>query len=174
VAEPYIGQILIAGFNFAPINYAFCNGQLMAISQNQALFAIIGTTYGGDGVTTMALPNIQNRTVVNWGQGPTLSNYQLGEVVGTDQVSLLTTQMPMHNHFVSAAPASDQELAPTAGGWLGASGGPGKIYSTAAPNTTMAPSVLQMSGSSIPHDNDQPFTGMNYVVALFGIFPSRN
>ncbi|HWD25917.1 MAG TPA: tail fiber protein [Rhizomicrobium sp.] len=175
MAEPYIGQIIMAGFNFAPINYAFCQGQLQAISQNEALFSILGTTYGGDGVTTFALPNLQNRSMTNWGQGPGLSNYDIGQVNGSDSVTLTTQQMPMHNHTISAAPASDQELSPTTNGWLGTTAGPGKIYSTlAAPDQIMASSVIQPAGGSQPHENQQPFLCVNFCIALFGIFPSRN
>jgi microcystin-dependent protein len=174
VTQPYIGQIQQFGFNFAPRNWAFCNGATIAISQNEALFSILGTTYGGNGTTTFGLPNTQDRSVMNWGQGTGLTNYTLGEVAGADSVTLTTAEMPTHNHTLYATGGSAAELTPTQNGWFGIIALPGKLFSTAAVNTQMSPNQLMKSGGSQPHENDQPYIGTNFCVALFGIFPSRN
>jgi microcystin-dependent protein len=175
MTQPYIAQIMMGGFNFAPINYAFCQGQIMAISQNTALFSLIGTTYGGNGSTTFGLPNLQTSTVMGFGQGPGLSNYALGQVSGAANVTLTLNELPAHTHFVSAIGGTDNEVTPTNNGWLGAVAGPGKIFSTVTPpDQVMAPSVLSSSGGSQPHNNEQPYLGTNFCIALFGIFPTRN
>jgi microcystin-dependent protein len=175
VSEPYIAQIQIFGFSFAPINYAYCNGQILPISQNNALFAIIGTTYGGDGVTTYGLPNIQERGVVNIGQAPGLSNYDLGERTGTPNVTLNTAQIPMHNHLMNTTAGSTQDLGPTQGGWFGNNATVGRMFSN---NTTydqqFNQNMISISGGSQPHINEQPYLVMNYCIALYGIFPTQN
>ena len=174
MTQPYIAQIMMGGFNFAPINYAFCLGQILPISQNTALFSIIGTTYGGNGSTTYGLPDLSTRAIVEFGQGPGLSNYAYGQMSGTANVTLTLNEIPSHTHFVSVYGSTDQETAPTNNGWFGASGGPGKIYSSVGPDQVMAQSVLQPTGGSQPHNNEQPYLGTNFCIALYGIFPSRN
>lgn len=174
MAEPFIAQIVIAGFNFAPINYAFCNGQLQAISQNEALFSLVGTTYGGDGITTFALPNLQERAVMNIGQGPGTSNYDLGEVSGMTDVTLSEAQIPQHNHLVVGYPGTAYSATPQANGWIGDQSTGGRLFSTQTPDQTFAPTMLVNSGSSLPHENAQPFLVMNFCIALYGIYPSRN
>ena len=175
MAEPYIAQILIVGFNFAPRDYAFCNGQLMAISQNEALFAIVGTTYGGDGVTTFALPNFQERGFVNIGQGPGLSNYDLGEQTGTPNVTLSLGQIPQHNHLIVCSPGTAYSPDPINNGWVGDASKGGRMFSGAATvDQAMSATALLSAGGSLPHANEQPYLVLNYVIALFGIFPSRN
>lgn len=174
MSEPYIGQVMIFGFNFAPIDYAFCAGQLQSISQNQALFAIIGTTYGGNGTTNFALPNIQERAVMNIGTGAGLSTYDLGEQSGVANVTVTQGQMPQHNHQASGTAGSSEDLGPTASGWLGQQSKGAVMFSNASADTTMSPNFLSISGGSQPHPNEQPYLAMNYCIALFGIFPSRN
>lgn len=174
MAQPYVGQIAIFGFTFAPINYAFCNGQLQAISQNEALFAILGTTYGGDGITTFALPNIQERGILNIGQGPGLTNRDLGEQDGVSTVTLTTNQIPQHTHQQYGGTGGTQAGVPTTQAWFGASG-PGMAYTDTFTNTvTMEPRIYGSTGGSQPHENMQPYLVLNFCIALFGIFPSRN
>ena len=174
MTQPFIGQIMIFGFNFAPRNYAFCNGQLQSIAQNTALFSILGTTYGGDGQTTFALPNIQERGVMNWGQGPGLTNRDLGEVDGVTSVTLTSNEMPMHTHVLYGATGGTPSGVPTTDAYFGASG-PGQAYTDVLTNpVTMEPRTVSTAGGSQAHDNMQPFLVMNFCIALFGIFPSRN
>lgn len=174
MTQPFIGQIMIFGFTFAPRNYAFCNGQLQSISQNTALFSILGTTYGGDGIQTFALPNIQERGVMNWGQGPGLTNRVIGEVDGVANVTLNTTQIPQHTHVLYGATGGTPSGVPTTQAYFGASG-PGQAYSDVLTNpVAMEPRTVTSTGGSQPHDNMQPYLVLNFCVALFGIFPSRN
>ena len=175
MAEPYVAQILVVGFNFAPYNYAFCNGQLQSIAQNSALFSIVGTTYGGDGIQTFGLPNLQGRSIMNWGNGAGLSSYDRGETSGTTAVTLTQAQMPMHNHTVSAYLGTPDDQGPTANGWLGDRSNPEKLFSdTTAPDSVLAAPFVHPVGGSIPHENQQPFLTLNFVIALYGIYPSRN
>lgn len=179
--DVYIGMIGLFAFNFAPKSWAICNGQLMSIAQNSALFSLIGTTYGGDGVTTFALPDLRGRVPNGQGQGPGLSDYAMGQASGTEQVTLLGMQMPAHNHLmeVSRSPATVSD--PT-GGVLAASNGtvdnlgePVTVHSYApAPNAVANAQAITMSGGNQPHPNMQPYVTMNYCIALYGIFPSRN
>jgi microcystin-dependent protein len=163
-SQPYVGEIFLVPYNFAPAGFAFCQGQLMAISQNNALFALIGTTYGGDGQTTFALPDLRSRIVIGTGQGPNLSSYVLGQSVGSETVTLQTSQIPQHDHAVPISTAARTTSSPVnavpAGG--GAYGSP------------VDTSMQDSAGGGQPHDNVQPFTTLNYVISLFGIFPSRN
>ena len=174
MTQPFIGQIMIFGFTFAPRNYAFCNGQLESIAQNTALFSILGTTYGGDGINTFALPNIQERGVMNWGQGPGLSNRSLGETDGVTSVTLTTNQIPQHTHALFGATGGTPAGVPTNQAYFGASG-PGQAYTDVLTNpVAMEPRTISTAGGGQPHDNMQPFLVMNFCIALFGIFPSRN
>ncbi len=171
MSEPFIAEVRIFSGNFAPRNWAFCNGQLLPINQNQALFSLLGTTYGGDGQTTFALPNLQGRMPMHAGQGPGLSNRQLGEVGGTASVTLTAAQMPQHSHVLRAAAAADTG-APGSAVALAAPAS-AKIYAAASNLVTMG-AALGNAGSGQPHENRQPFLGVNFIIALFGIFPSRN
>lgn len=178
--EPFIGQICLFGFNFAPRGWALCNGQLLPIAQNTALFSLLGTTYGGDGSSTFALPNLQSRVVVGQGQGPGLSSYSMGQTGGAESVTLLSTQMPSHNHQLNASNSTGATNTPT-NNVLAASYGALEdgtqvtvnTYSGSA-NTTLSPSSIGAAGGNQPHENRQPFLTMNYCIALQGIFPSRN
>ena len=165
MSQPYIGQLLLAAFNFAPRNYALCNGQSMAISQNQALFALLGTTYGGNGQTTFALPNLQGRTPV--GVGNSIVN---GQIAGEESHTLLSTEVPTHTHTLMAGTGANS---PKPVGSILASGG-ASFYTGAASLTAMDLATLASQGGSQSHENRQPFLVMNWCIALTGIFPSRN
>lgn len=177
MSEPYVGQIQAFGFNFAPRGWALCNGQLMSIAQNSALFALLGTTYGGDGITTFALPDLRGRAATHWGHGPGLSDYEIGEVYGQQTHTLITTEMPAHNHILTAnAGTSDASDAPE-GRVLcqahdSATGAGINIYSSSA-NTTMNPMAITISGGSQPHNIQGPRLTISFCIALEGIFPSR-
>lgn len=170
-SEPYLGEIIAVPYNFAPRGWAFCQGQLLSIAQNQALFALLGTTYGGNGVNTFALPDLRGRSALSSGQGPGLSNYTLGQNGGEESVTLLVSQMPAHNHTVQASTAIGNQASPAGNAW--AAQGRAPIYSATA-NTTMSPGSTSLAGGSQPHDNRSPYLTLNYVIALQGIFPSRN
>jgi len=170
--EPFIAQIMMFGGNFAPRGWAFCHGQLLPISQNTALFSLIGTTYGGDGRTTFGLPDLRGRAAVGMGNGNGLSNISWGQRGGAEAHTLNVNEMPNHNHggAISVSNAAADDDAPSAVTSLGAS----EIYHEGAPNTTLAQGSIsaQGGGQSFPIRN--PFLGMNYVIALQGIFPSRS
>jgi microcystin-dependent protein len=172
MSEPFVGEIRMFGFGFAPQGWALCNGQLLPISQNTALFSLLGTTYGGDGRTTFALPNMQSRVPVCQGQGPGLSSYVEGQAGGAETVTLAAAQMPGHTHPVkasSSAAGSDQP------GGRALARSASHIY-TAEPDTStvMNADMLGGAGGSQPHGNIQPYLAVNFCIALTGIFPPRN
>lgn len=177
MSEPFIGEIRSFGFNFAPIGWAQCNGQILSIAQNSALFAILGTSFGGNGQSTFGLPNLQGSSPMHWGTGPGL-NTVLGEPLGTPTVTLLTTQIPQHAHTISAAsvpPNSTPEQSPNpkTNSFLGQTNS-GVVYQQpGTPNTPFAPAAMTATGGSQPHDNMQPFLTINFCISLEGIFPSR-
>ncbi len=172
MSDPFLGEIKLCGFNFPPKNWAFCNGQLLPINQNQALFSLLGTTYGGDGRTTFALPNLQARLPMHQGGGPGLSRRNIGDIVGEQNHTLLATEMPAHSHQVNASTVAADDPAP--GGKIWASGGSvDKLFGSPA-NTTMNSAAVATAGQSQPHNNLQPYLVVNFVIALVGIFPSRN
>lgn len=174
MSEPFIGQIMMAGFNFAPRNWALCNGQLMSIAQNTALFSLLGCTYGGDCRTTFALPNLQGRATVHQGQGPGLSTYTLGESAGEQNVTLISTEMPMHTHAVNCISSAGDQPSPIGNLWSGEAGGVTLTYNSQTPNVTMNVMAIGLAGGSQSHQNQQPFLGITFVICLYGIFPSRN
>jgi microcystin-dependent protein len=180
MSDPFLGEIRMVGFNFNPLGWAFCQGQLMSISQNSALFALLGTTFGGNGQTNFALPDFRARTPVGMGAGPGLSTIVQGEQSGQENVTLLTNQMPMHTHPVQlAGTATDSVNAPTdANNVLGASGaGPGSatIWSTTLTNPiAMSPTQVGIAGGSQAVPIRNPYLGTNFIIALQGIFPSRS
>lgn len=169
MSDPFLGEIRIFGFNFAPRGWAFCNGQLLSISQNAALFSLLGTTYGGDGQTTFALPNLQSRVPIHFGQGPGLSNYTLGESAGTETVTLTQNQIAAHSHLVNASNGDPSTTRPANG--LPSGGG---AYAASSDGSTMSPGMVANAGGSQPHTNIQPYLVLNFCIALQGIFPSRN
>jgi microcystin-dependent protein len=175
MSEPFIAEIRIFAGNFAPRSWAFCDGQLLPVSQNTALFSLIGTTYGGDGRTTTALPDLQGRAPMHPGRGPGLTAKRLGQRGGVETVTLTEAQMPNHNHTMMANgfPASFQ--IPQSNRTLARSNG-GNAYqsNTSANLTAMSDRVLQSTGGSQAHNNMQPFMAINYIIALQGLYPSRS
>jgi microcystin-dependent protein len=180
MSQPFIGEIRAFGFQFAPQNWAFCNGQLLAISQFDTLFAVIGTTYGGDGSTTFAVPNLQGQVPMHWGNGPGGFNTGIGQVQGTTSVTLTVAQTPQHTHTISAAflPAGgvvERTAAPNSNSYVSDSS-PDTVYKDTSPtfDSQFAANILSPVGGSQPHDNMQPYLAVNFCISLFGIFPSRN
>lgn len=177
MADPFIGEIRMFGGNFAPSGWALCNGQLLSISQNSALFSILGTSFGGNGQTTFGLPDLRGRVPINQGQGLGLSSYDIGQQGGSEQVTLLQTQMPAHNHIVNAT--SDNATASAASANLLATPSAGRgqnapqIYGTGTA-VTMGPTMIAPSGGSQPHENIQPYLCVTFIIALQGIYPSRS
>jgi microcystin-dependent protein len=186
--DNYIGEIRLFAGTFAPNGWAFCNGALQSISTNEALFALIGTTYGGDGVTTFALPNIGVRIGLNQGQLAGGQNYTMGEAAGVQNVTLTTSQIPMHTHNVMATVSAATTGVPT-GNLLAATNGNNsvitppypdvKLYTTlplpsgpTSPNVTLDNNALSLTGGSLPHDNMMPYVCINFIIGLYGIFPS--
>lgn len=172
--DPFIAEIRILPCNFAPKGWAFCNGQLLSISQNTALFSLLGTTYGGDGRSTFALPNLQGRAPMHPGQGPGLSLHDLGEQGGTETVSLLEAEIPSHSHTMRANNGDGFFPTPT----NNVSSGPGADrdlfwYKGGTPNSTMKADALGISGGSLPHNNMMPYLTINFCIALQGVYPPR-
>jgi microcystin-dependent protein len=171
--EPFLGEIDLVAFNFPPKGFALCNGQLIPINQNQALFALLGTTYGGNGQTTFALPDLRGRRAIGFGQGSGLSNYTQGQTGGEESVSLTVGQLPAHTHTAEASSAPGTSPGPNANFW--ASQSQVFLYSNAPGGfTNMNPETIRSAGSSQPHDNMPPYLVLNYIIALQGIFPSQN
>jgi microcystin-dependent protein len=180
MSQPFLGQLAMFAGNFAPLGWAICNGQTLAISENPALFQLLGTIYGGDGVNTFNLPDLRSRVPVHQGQGPGLSSYVIGQLAGTETVTLLTQQLPSHAHPLMAGAAADSStpantLLATEGG---ADAGAVSIYApfdaTPANMTTLLPTSVTIQGGSQPHENLQPFLAINFIIALQGIFPTQN
>jgi len=165
MSEPFLGEIRCFAFNFAPLGWAMCNGDTMSIAQNTALFSLLGTTYGGNGQSTFALPDLRGRVGMHLGQGPGLTNRNEGESAGEEIHTLLTTEIPAHTHGIAAAAAQ------TTNRPAGAVAARGGVYASAGDGTQMQPTG--QSGGSQPHNNLQPYLVLNYCIALQGIFPSR-
>lgn len=199
MSEPFLGEIIMFAGNFAPRGWALCNGQLLSVSQNSALFAILGTTYGGNGQTTFGLPNLQGRVPVHAGQSPGTSLYALGEASGTENVTLTINQLPAHNHTVALSGTGNVSVALGASSANGDTSTPGpttvpakvasglnalNAYSTTAPDTTLLPvnttTTVNVSGNTgfvgnnLPVPIVQPYVVVNFIIATEGIFPSRN
>ena len=173
MGSPYIGEIRMFAGSFAPAGWAMCDGRPMAISQNDTLFILIGTTYGGDGQNTFDLPNLNGRVPVHQGQGPSISqNYQMGEAAGVEQVTLSTQQIPQHNHSVIAS--TDSALATNPSSNILASSITTKLYTEDNATVAMNTQSLSPVGGSQPHENMQPFLVITFIIALFGIFPQQN
>jgi microcystin-dependent protein len=171
VADPFVAEIRIFPFNFAPKGWAFCNGQLLPISQNTALFSLLGTTYGGNGQSTFALPNLQGNAPMHPGQGPGLSLHDLGETSGSETVTLLETEIPAHRHAVNASQADAIERVPV-GQQLATGIGVGMYRAPGSP-VSLNPNALAPTGGSQPHNNMQPYLTLNFCIALQGVFPPR-
>lgn len=169
MSTPYIGEIRVFGGNFAPLGWAFCDGRLLAIAENEVLFTLIGTTYGGDGINTFALPDLRSRVPLHVGQGNGLSPRTLGEMGGTEAVTLQTAQLAKHNHIARADGSGGTQAGPQNATW--ATSGLNQ-FSSNLPNTTMNPAAIGNSGGNQPHENMLPFLALNFIIALEGIFPS--
>lgn len=167
--NPYIGEILLVPYNFAPVGWALCQGQLLSISGNTALFSLLGTLYGGDGVSNFALPDLQGRSPIGFGQGPGLQNYVQGQRGGEETVTLTLSQIPSHSHPAMGSAKSATTVSPANTVW--ATETRLNIYSSGG-GTSMAPSGS--SGGNQPHDNMSPYLTLNYIIALRGIFPPRS
>jgi microcystin-dependent protein len=163
----------VCSAEIAPRGWALCDGQLLPISQNTALFSILGTTYGGDGRTTFALPDLRGRVPVHQGQGPGLSSYDLGQSAGSENVTLSTSQMPSHNHLVNVDTGDNGTTSHPNNQYLASSGGV-SIYNSVTDSSTLNPGTVQAAGGSQPHSNLQPYLCIDFIIALEGIYPSRN
>jgi microcystin-dependent protein len=166
MSNPYIGEIRMFGGNFAPLGWAFCNGQVLPISENDALFTLIGTTYGGDGTSTFALPNLQSRVPVHMGNG-----FTLAQTGGEEQVTLTVNQIPAHTHVPQANSGTGTQTSPAGNVWASSSNLP---YSTNASNASMDPGAIGLAGGNLPHDNMVPFLAIDFIISLFGIYPSQS
>ncbi|HEX4409637.1 MAG TPA: tail fiber protein [Xanthobacteraceae bacterium] len=174
MSNQFVGEIRSFGFNFAPIDWMQCNGQLLPISQYAALFSILGTSFGGNGTTNFGLPNLQGYVPMGWGTSVTGSQWVLGQVDGMPQVSLSLSQMPMHNHRVQAGEAGTKTATPATNTWLGVSGPANAYVTSGQAATALAASAISNAGSGLPHDNMQPYLTINFCVAITGVFPTRN
>lgn len=188
MADPYIGEIRTFGFNFTPNGWFPCNGQLLPISQYNALFALLGTTYGGDGRVTFGLPQLQGAAMMGWGDGPGLTPRQLGEDLGSNNVTLLTTEIPSHTHALNghnsnANPPVNMTAAPTVTSQIARpvtfkSGGTAEVTASYSNidqvNTQMAPQTIGVTGQNVPHENQQPYLTLNYCICAEGIFPPHS
>jgi microcystin-dependent protein len=185
MSDQFVAEIRLFACNFPPKGWAFCAGQLLPISQNTALFSLLGTQYGGDGKSTFALPNLQGAVPIGQGNGPGLSQRFIGETGGEPSVTLLTTEMPLHTHNVVAstttgtatASSGNQLAVPTAGGSSKLGGGNTVSFYSANTNNAkmqLSPTAIGVAGGGQPHNNMMPFLGLNFCIALQGIFPARN
>jgi microcystin-dependent protein len=171
MSEPFIAEIRILPFNFAPRGWADCNGQLLSIAQNTALFSLLGTTYGGNGQTIFGLPDLRDRVPLGMGQGPGLSQYDQGQISGTSTVSLLQSQMPGHNHGFGSFSDSGESSDPANAVPARAAGE--TVYVNAVPNTPLT-TTISLAGGSQPHNNMMPYLALRFCIALQGVFPARN
>ncbi len=171
MADPFVAEIRIFPFNFAPRGWAWCDGQLMPLSQNTALFSLLGTTYGGNGKSNFALPDLQGRTAMHPGQGPGLSLHDLGETGGSETVTLLQSEMPAHNHTLRASvqDATDR----TVSGQMPATGIGVGLYAPPPGNATLNPAAVTPAGGDLPHNNMMPYLSFYFCIALQGVFPPR-
>jgi len=173
MAEPFLGQIALVGFNFAPQGWALCDGQLLSIAQFAALFNLIGTTYGGDGQSTFALPDLRSRIPVHQGQGSGTSNYVMGQTGGSEQVTLTSAQVTSHTHQARCFTGGSNSQSPVNGVWAQASADTPYVSSQVGA-ANMAPGAIGAAGGGQPHPNLMAYQAINYIIALEGIFPSQN
>ena len=173
MADPFVAEARIFPFNFAPKGWAFCDGQLLPLSQNTALFSLLGTTYGGDGRSTFALPNMQGNAPMHPGQGPGLSLHDLGETGGSASVTLLASEIPSHSHGMIAATSTATKSVPSGNSLSRASGATPYVAPAGAPIVQMSDMSLAPSGGDQPHNNMQPYLTLSFCIALQGVFPPR-
>jgi microcystin-dependent protein len=172
MSEPFLGEIRMFAGNFAPRGWALCQGQLLPISQNTALFSLLGTYYGGNGQSTFALPDLRGRAPIHQGQGPSLTLRNLGEQVGTESVTLIYNEMPAHTHIVMGVAAPGNSVSP-AGGYPAVSTTRDRVYSTSAPDANPT-NQLPPAGGGQPHNNLMPYLTVNFIIAMEGVFPARS
>lgn len=174
MSDPFVAEIRMFAGNFAPTGWAMCNGQLLPISQNTALFSLLGTFYGGDGKSTFALPNLEGSTPIGQGQGPGLSEYFIGQQSGSDFITLLQSEIQIHNHFVQGNFNAGDVFTPSPTGAL-TNSDPGNAYVSGNPSLVqMAPQAISIAGGSLPHNNMMPFLTVVFIIALQGVFPPRS
>jgi len=173
MADPFLGEVRMFAGNFAPVGWEFCNGQLVSIAENDALFSLLGTTFGGDGVTTFGLPDLRGRTPIHQGQGSGLTNRVLGQMVGAETVALSQAQLPAHYHAVHAISAAGTAADPTNAAWAASTTAENQ-YSQGLPNVAMSASSTTPAGSGQPHENMAPFQAVSFIIALQGIYPPQN
>lgn len=166
MSQPFVGEIRMFAGNFAPVGWAFCNGALIPISENETLFNLIGTTYGGDGQNTFALPNLQSRVPIHVGPG-----FALGQAAGTESVTLTVSQIPAHSHVPQGSSATGDQTSPAGAVWANSTS---NLFVPAPPAIGMDPAAIGSAGGSQPHDNMIPFLVINFIISLFGIFPSQS
>src|SRR4030095_11000054 len=171
MSDPFVAEIRIFPFNFAPKGWAFCDGQILPISQNTALFSLLGTTYGGNGQSTFALPDLQGSTPMHPGQAQGGSLYDLGQQGGSEFVTLIESEMPSHGHTANPKTSLGNQATPAAFSWAGSQ--VAKQFVTTAPNKQMSPFTIGIAGGSLPHNNMQPYLTLNFCIALQGVFPPR-
>jgi microcystin-dependent protein len=169
MTDQFLGEIRMFGGNFAPQGWAFCNGQEIPINQNTALFSLLGTQFGGDGITKYKLPNLQGLSPMNQGNGPGLSPRDMGETGGAESVTLTQQQLPSHVHTATASPGGGTAISPTGADWAAIRG---RLYGTAT-DVTMSPNALSNAGGSQPHNNLAPYLVVSFIIAVTGIFPAR-
>jgi microcystin-dependent protein len=172
MAQPYVGEIRMFAGNFPPNGWMFCEGQTLPIAENEVLFQLIGTTYGGDGEETFNLPNLASRVPMHMGTGPDGTTYQIGEMAGTEQETLSTQQIPNHTHPLTASTLAGGNPTP-AGNVLATTGGGISLYYEGAVDANMNAQAITPAGGSQPHENTQPFLCINFIISLFGVFPSQ-
>jgi microcystin-dependent protein len=173
MADPFVAEIRIFPFNFAPKGWAWCDGQLLPLSQNTALFSLLGTTYGGNGKSNFALPNLQGQAPMHPGQGPGLSLHDLGEIGGSETVSLLESEIPAHKHFLRAQTVDNADITNPGAGTSFAPSTGGALYQNASDGAILAPQALTLAGGDQPHNNMQPYLTFYFNIALQGVFPPR-
>jgi microcystin-dependent protein len=174
MSNPFLAEVRIFTGGFAPKGWALCDGQLLPISQNTALFSLLGTTYGGNGTSNFALPNLQGCAPMQAGQGPGLSLRDLGETAGEQTVTLLQTEMPSHTHTAMAVSAGGGTNSPVNAAWAGGGRGAPPMYAPAANLVAMSPFATSIAGGNLPHNNMMPFLGLTFIIALQGVFPARS
>lgn len=172
MSVPFLAEIKIFAGNFAPKGYALCNGQLMSIAQNTALFSLLGTNFGGNGTSTFALPDLRARAPMHWGQGPGLSPYVIGQISGENAHTLLQNEVGVHSHVFDSTSGGRGAVGTVSGN--SPANTTANLYSTSTANTTMSPAMIQPTAASQPHENRQPLLGLSFIIALQGIFPARN
>lgn len=173
--DQFVGQVIAVGFNFPPVGWVLCNGQLLPISEYQPLYVLLGTTYGGDGINTFAVPNLQGRSPVGQGTGLGLPTVVLGQAAGTETVTLTSQQIPVHNHTLMASSTNGAVSKPASNTVL-ANGGtiPVNLYGSVAATVTLAPASIGLAGGNQPHENQQPYSTVNYIISTVGVFPTQS